>query len=987
MKNLLVLLFILFAAALVSAQEPDSLYKQIIEMQQQGHHQQAMPVAEKAAGLVKAKYGEQSEQYARSLLILAKVYNKNRPDSKTETLYLRSLEIMKALNLDKQVAYVSYLLGLAAYYVDTRQLEKAAPLYPVAASILDREGLGNSSLYSELLGGRGNFLYQQGSYSEAERQFTRAIEIEKKGHRENSHNYAIYTGMLGDIYTREGAFEKAEHYLMESMALRKTLYGDQHLEFGNAVLRLAEFYGEVGQFQKGLELFIHATGILSEALGRDHRDFAILITKAAGFAYSAGDLKNAQLLYQYSMDLSKKAFGDHSKEYGSVLNGLALVLLKNKEYTAAQPLFEQAMEISKKISGENNLDYAGSLNNLGLLYSGMGLYEKSLPYLVEALAILKTHRAGNFPGYLYCLTNLAQSYVNTGQYDKAEPLIISAASQTIQNLRNTFTIPSEREKKEYLDNIHWLEQMNNSFLYTNKIDAKDLAESNFNFQLFAKSLALTDTRHMMEFAGSSNDSAFKRLYAGWQLNRSLLAKQYALPAGKRMASLAAVEAKTEELEKELTRNSAAFRSQQDALLISRKEVQKALLPDEAAIAFVRYRLYKNAWTDSVLYAAYILRGDDTHPQFVPLCEEKQLGKYFAFGAGEPTIRAIYRSDPIDENDQPSISGDSLFALVWKPLMPWLKGIHQINYSPAGLFYKIAFQALPAGDSLLLMDKFELNQFTSIRQLALNREKPGGSPSMYIFGDCVYDADSVELERNIPSGEKDNRFIAAPAGQGVYKGGWRTLEGTAHEISGIQAISQAYKINCTTYSQLKSTEEQFKALSGHAPAILHLATHGFFLPDPEKRREEGLEADNRNAFTQANDPLLRSGIVLSGANRVWNGQAPLEGREDGIVTAYEIAQLDLRQTDLVVLSACQTALGDVKGTEGVFGLQRAFKLAGVKKMLLSLWKIPDTETAELMNLFYTYYLQGKTARESFTAAQKEMRRKYRPFYWAAFVLVE
>ena len=134
-------------------------------------------------------------------------------------------------------------------------------------------------------------------------------------------------------------------------------------------------------------------------------------------------------------------------------------------------------------------------------------------------------------------------------------------------------------------------------------------------------------------------------------------------------------------------------------------------------------------------------------------------------------------------------------------------------------------------------------------------------------------------------------------------------------------------------------------------------------------------------------MLRSGIVLSGANRVWNGQAPLEGREDGIVTSYEIAQLDFRQTDLVVLSACQTALGDVKGTEGVFGLQRAFKLAGVKKMLLSLWKIPDTETAELMNLFYSYYLQGKTARESFTAAQKEMRRKYSPFYWAAFVLIE
>jgi len=987
MKKTWLSLYVLFASILATAQEPDNLYKQINEILEQGDFRAAIPLAELASGISKSKYGEQSAQYARSLLVLANVYDKNKSADKPEPLYLRTLEILKALKLDNRVDYVSCLLGLAAYYVETRQLEKAAPLYPVAESMLDREGQGHSSIYAQLLGGRGNFLYQQGEYPEAERLFIRAIEIEKESEGENSQAIAIYTGMLGEIYTIEGAFEKAERCLMESMALRKTRYGDQHPVFGYVVLRLAEFYGEVGQFQKGIVLFSQAIDVLTKALGRDHPDYAILISKAAGFALSAGDLKNAQLLYQYSMDLTRKAFGDHSKEYGSVLNGLALVLLKNKDYTAAQPLFEQSMKISKKISGENNLDYGGSLNNLGLLYSGMGLYEKSLPYLVEALAILNKHQAGNYPGYLYCLINLAQSYVNTGQYEKAEPLVISAASQSIHNLRNTFTILSEKEKNEYLENINWLEQMNNSFLYTNQIQAKELAESNFNFQLFAKSLALTDTRYMMEFAGSSNDSVFKRLFTGWQLNRSILAKQYALPANKRMAGLAAIEAKTEELEKELTRNSAAFRSQQDALLISSKEVQKALQPDEAAIAFVRFRLFNREWKDSVIYAAYVLRKEDTLPQFVPLCEEKQLGKYFAFGAGEPTIRAIYRSDPADENDQPSISGDSLYALVWKPLMPSLKGINKISYSPAGLFYKIAFDALPAGDSLLLMDKFELTQYSSIRQLALQTDNPKGNAAMALFGDCVYAADDAAPGTKQSPGEKNDRLYTSPAAQGVYKGGWRPLEGVAREISGIQSLFKAYKLNCTIYSQLKSTEEQLKALSGNAPAVLHLATHGFFLPDPEKRREEGLDADKRNAFTQANDPLLRSGIVLSGANRVWNGQAPLEGREDGIVTAYEIAQLDLRQTELVVLSACQTALGDVKGTEGVFGLQRAFKLAGVKKMLLSLWKIPDTETAELMHLFYTNFLQGKTARESFTAAQKEMRKKYRPFYWAAFVLVE
>ncbi|MDZ4808081.1 MAG: CHAT domain-containing protein, partial [Bacteroidota bacterium] len=145
--------------------------------------------------------------------------------------------------------------------------------------------------------------------------------------------------------------------------------------------------------------------------------------------------------------------------------------------------------------------------------------------------------------------------------------------------------------------------------------------------------------------------------------------------------------------------------------------------------------------------------------------------------------------------------------------------------------------------------------------------------------------------------------------------------------------------------------------------------------------------NENSYTLADDPLLRSGLIFAGGNYAWSGKTPIEGIEDGIATAYEISQLNLSNTELVVLSACETALGDVKGSEGVFGLQRAFKMAGVKKMIVSLWQVPDKETAELMISFYTYWMNGKSINEAFTQAQADMRKKYSPFYWAAFVLVE
>jgi CHAT domain-containing protein len=574
-----------------------------------------------------------------------------------------------------------------------------------------------------------------------------------------------------------------------------------------------------------------------------------------------------------------------------------------------------------------------------------------------------------------------------GQYEKAEPFILQNNQIVKQNVEKNFTILSEKEKRSYLKNNIWLLETNNSFLYNLKKPSVAILQNNLNQQLVFKSITLTDTRIVLTSIQQNPDTSIQRLLNNWQTGRGSLAKQYSLPVADRRMDLKQIETKTENLEKELSRRSSEFRNQQNAMRISMQDIQKNLNKDEVAIEFVSFRTYNKKWTDSIMYAAYILNKKDSVPRFVPLCEEKQLGKYFSPTGGAATIKSIYRSDVVDEDEKPSISGDSLYALVWKPLLPYLKGVKKINYSPAGLLYKIAFHALPAGDSQLLMDKYDLNQFISVRQLALQDESKTTDKSISLFGDCQFTMDSTMIVDKIPASEKANTTITASIFRGENAGGWKQLSGTADEIKNIQTLFDKNKISTASFSQSNATEEQFKSLSGNSPSIIHLATHGFFLPDPEKKRQEGFAADERNAFTLADDPLLRSGIVLSGANRVWSGKPPIEGREDGIVTAYEIAQMDLSKTDLVVLSACETALGDIKGNEGVFGLQRAFKLAGVKNMLLSLWKVPDAETAELMKDFYTYYLQGKTAREAFSSAQKDMRKKYKPYFWAAFVLIE
>ena len=419
------------------------------------------------------------------------------------------------------------------------------------------------------------------------------------------------------------------------------------------------------------------------------------------------------------------------------------------------------------------------------------------------------------------------------------------------------------------------------------------------------------------------------------------------------------------------------------------DVQKGLQQDEAAIEFVKFHLYNKKWTDSTMYAAYVLRKNDSIPVFVPLFEEKQLQQLFDSAGNTSTsmVSKFYRGLEIKNHNAASL-GAALYKVVWAPLEPYLKNIKKISYSPAGKLYSIAFQALQVDSTTVLMDKYQLQQYTSTRQVALRNEenqiiKPAG---ITLFGNASFTMDSLQLAKQKSNKENISTTIYSPKKRSSDNGSWPDLAGTAAEVKKINVLFNQNKLNTKAFTQTAASEGNLKALSGNSPQILHIATHGFFLPEPDKKKKDK-NPNETNTYTLAEDPLLRSGLILSGGNYAWSGKTPIDGVEDGIATAYEISQLNLSNTELVVLSACETALGDVKGSEGVFGLQRAFKMAGVKKLIVSLWQVPDKETAELMTAFYGYWMKGKTINESFTQAQAAMRKKYSPFYWAAFVLVE
>jgi CHAT domain-containing protein len=267
----------------------------------------------------------------------------------------------------------------------------------------------------------------------------------------------------------------------------------------------------------------------------------------------------------------------------------------------------------------------------------------------------------------------------------------------------------------------------------------------------------------------------------------------------------------------------------------------------------------------------------------------------------------------------------------------------------------------------------------------------------LFGGIDYDADTEKMlsiaNQYNPSAENYSRAAGRSIdSNNIRSGSLSYLEGTMAEVRKIKELAEEKGVNCILVTGDEAIEESVKDLSGKTGTeVLHIATHGFFFPDAEKNpdsrgmiRAGGFAAP---AFMVSENPLMRSGLAFTGANHIWSGKDIPQGLDDGILTAYEVSNMYLPDTRLVVLSACETGLGEIRGSEGVYGLQRSFKIAGADNILMSLWQIPDYHTYELMHLFYSNCLKGMTVIDGFSKAQQFMRKKYEPFFWAGFVLIE
>ncbi len=971
--------------------------------------------------------GQVWKQYSDSARVL---FEKNKIRQALE-LCLKVDELLKVDSLNTG-SYASNCNSLGILYAELGEYEKAGPRFLLSKEIREKTHGKLSDEYASSCNSLGNFYMLLGQFDKVKPFYEEAMKIRETIYGKEHPDYAASCNNLGALYEYTGQYTKAEPLYYRAKEIWSKNPGKDHPHYASCCDNLGILYMQLGQFDKAEIFYIEAKDIREKLFGHADPVYAISCNNLADLYRRIGQYSKAKLLYLQAKEIRGKAFGTGHVLYAGSLNNLAILLEQMGEYGMAEPLLAESKQIKEKTVGKGHPDYATSCYNLGQVYEYMGRYDKAESMYLESKQVREKLFGNAHPDYAESCNVLAGLYERSGKYAQARDLFETARQIREKSFGKQH--PSCAESYKNLANLAWVsgnyvdagnhfsealylqaEQINRVFQFTSESEkqtylagSKMLINQFFSFSLsgennnkyrpLAYNSALSDRNMILSSLEqlrwsiqNSGDTAIKNKYDEWMSAREQIYYWSTKPVTYRVPYAKDLEGKAEAMEKELARLSLAFKREQGRKEITWRTVLGNLKENEAAIEFVEFNYYDaRRLSDSVYYIALVLRKDRPEPELIPLFEKKQLDKllkiYSGTSAGQTQLNFLYRYIA-----RSSKAGQqSLYDLIWKPIENKLQGIKTVYFAPAGSLFKISFAALPAGNDLLLSDKYQLVQLTTTAAVVDNSNKGiTGSDKIVLYGGVEYDVDStgMKLAALKSSGNGIATRSLPPDLTREVVQEFSYLGGTARELHDVNKLAQQYKYTVDLAEGKNATEESFKLLAGsNAPVVLHIATHGFFFPDPGTNKKDN-RAGGVAVFRQSDNPLIRSGLALAGANNAWKGK-PVAGVEDGILTAYEVSNMYLPNTKLAVLSACETGLGDIQGSEGVYGLQRAFKMAGVENLVMSLWKVPDGETAEFMQQFYKNLFAKQTIQEAFYNAQTIMKNKYRkePYKWAAWVLI-
>lgn len=739
----------------------------------------------------------------------------------------------------------------------------------------------------------------------------------------------------------------------------------EYKNLGDYYLDLKDYNEALVNFEKAAKEYLSSDGN-----GQNDMTYLNILNSMAIAHANKGDIKKAitiqkDVINNAMITANKRdsLFGKWEAGYDDCtdyISNLARYFNLYLQYDSAIVYEEKSLEI-KRIYCSTNYDLAYSYMNLGYSYAGKKMWNEALKYSLQANKIYERNDDRKF--YLRSLTDLSNSYFHLYRYTDLEKSINEMMEAASHALYSTIQELTYDERSRFIE--EYSDLMNQKIpMYAYYTCSDSIIEESYNASLIMKGALLNSENSVKRVIDESDDESLKDMWNEMKSDRYILNKELEKGSSDRKLDIDSLQNTIYKLEDSIIIKCKEYGDITRNMKLKWKDVRNALHSDEMAIELLSFPIQN----DSIMYVALTLRKDSESPKMTVLFEEKQLK--------EVSDTLCYQCKEMTD-------------LVWGPLSSELNGINKIYFSPTGALYNIGIEYLPG------MDAFNLFRLSSTRELVANGGKTGTGKSAVLYGGLDYNASIDSLNKKKSQTVLNYIFKEHADVRGLgLRGGKEPLEHTKIEVDKIGEELNKAKWVCLLDTASLGTEESFKALSGRKINCLHLSTHGFYYTKEEadNAQYKFMLLNDQMTTTAEDKALTRSGLILSGANHILEGDTLPDNVEDGILTAKEIADVDLRGLDLVVLSACQTGLGDISQGEGVFGLQRGFKKAGANTILMSLWEVNDEATQILMTQFYKHLLAGRSKLQSLLLAQKYLREynngKYdEPKYWAAFILLD
>jgi CHAT domain-containing protein len=866
-----------------------------------------------------------------------------RANNEFGTRFMRMAGIVNSLYkdadlTDEENARLNLSMGQSAYASGRYMF--AAKRLSAARGYFEKAGMTRDLSYLKTIASEGLLYTSMGRFSQAEKFTAKALELREENLGETNMAVAASLNNYAVLHYNQGLYNESEKEFNRSVSVVETNKQQSAMAYAILLNNQAILYQSMGRYEQAVNLLkkaLQLAGQLEVSKAKNHLKF---FSNLALLYQQMGKYAEAEEIYRGL----EKRLERGKPEFANFLNNVAILAMLMKKEDRVEQMLTQSAEIYRSTMTENSPAYAKVISDLGNFYRYKNRYAEAEPLLQQAMQIREETLGDNHPLFVQSQEDMAILKWKKKDLPGAWTIYQPVMEKSLDFINRYFPPMSEAEKTKYWDLIAPRFERFYNFAIEYAVTNKSILTDLFEYRLATKGLLLNSTRKVSESIVNSGNEELIGDYIAWLDAKEQLTAFYAYSKEdlkEQSINVDSLERATNAMEKGLSERSKEFSQFFFTSKTKYQDVQKELKNDDALIEMIRLRNFEQVFTDQSRYAALIVTRSDPQPRLVLFNNGTDMEGKLA-----KNYRVLIKNKAND---------DQSYTHYWSPLEGEVKGKKNIWFSPDGVFNQVNLNTLKKAGGDYLINEYDIILIGNPRDLVTGKSKTG-----------------------IGSAKKATLVGFPDYGTGVIV----QLPGTKTEVDAINKLLKSSGFQVSELVQRDATETNLK--SSKKVSILHIATHGYFLKDVEKTSWPiGVHADYAK-----DNVLLRSGLMLTGASEADKHVPGLDSSNNGIMTSYEAMNLDLKGTGLVVLSACETGLGEVKAGEGVYGLQRAFLVAGAEAIIMSLWKVDDQATQQLMNNFYANWVKSNDRQKAFKLAQQQMMTKYKePLYWGAFVMME